>query len=452
MNLQQNFLQHFKQNISTKLPANALLIVAVSGGVDSVVLTELLQRLNIKFSIAHCNFNLRGEESVRDEDFVKTLASSHNIPCFIKHFNTAEFIADNKLSAQVAARKLRYNWFEELQEQNTQPTYILTAHHANDNVETAVNNFFRGTGIAGLIGIKVFDIDRRIIRPLLPFTKQEIIEFAQQNNIAFVEDSSNQSNKYTRNSFRNEVLPLVEKIYPEAQQNILNNIHRLQNMFELYQQQISNIKKELIEVRNTQPHISIIKLKKNTAAETILWEIIKDYGFAAQQTSEVFKLLSSKSGSYVASASHTVLNNRNHLVIYKNNVQDVTSTIIGNFDNTIRFINGELSFKTLQLLPQNLQKTPATTAIINAAEIKFPLLVRKWQQGDYFYPLGLKKKQKLSRFFINQKLSLQQKQHVCVLESNKKIVWVIGYRIDDRFKVDAHTKNMVQISFNVSLP
>jgi tRNA(Ile)-lysidine synthase len=448
MNLLKQFQEHYKQNLSTLFPANNKFILAVSGGVDSVVLVDFFAKSNLNFVIAHCNFKLRGEESERDEQFVKALAVKHSKEIFVKHFDTKRYADENKVSIQVAARDLRYNWFKELQStvNSQRSTAIVTAHHQNDNIETVLINFFRGTGIQGLTGISEFDKERKILRPLLPFKKEELLQYATDNSLTFVEDSSNAINKYTRNNFRNQIIPLVKQHFPSAEENLLSNIHRLNEVELLYNETIEKYKKSLIVLKGEELHIPILKLKKVKALHTIIWELIKDFNFNAAQVNEVVKLLDSNNGSYIQSATHRIINNRNWIIITPLKEDESQTFIIEKEDKKIEFGNSKIVIEQLQTLNFKPQISNEV-ATLDFDTVEFPLVLRKWKQGDYFYPLGMTKKQKLSKFFINQKLSLTQKENVWVVESNKRIVWVIGYRIDNRFKITERTKEIIKMSY-----
>ncbi len=446
MNLLKRFQEHYRQHFSTFFPANNKFILAVSGGVDSVVLVDLFANSNLDFVIAHCNFKLRGEESERDENFVKALAVKHSKETFVKHFDTKTYADKNKVSIQVAARDLRYNWFKELQTSNFQlPTFLVTAHHQNDNIETVLINFFRGTGIQGLTGINAFDKERRIVRPLLPFKKEELLKYATENDLAFVEDSSNATNKYTRNNFRNQIIPLVKQHFPSAEGNLLNNIHRLNEVELLYNESVEKYKKSLIVLKGEALHIPILKLKKVKTLHTIIWELIKDFSFNATQVNEVIKLLDSGNGSYIQSTTYRIINNRNWLIITPLKEEESLTFIIEKDDKIIEFGNAKIMIE--QVHTSNFKhQTSNDIATLDFDAVEFPLVLRKWKQGDYFYPLGMTKKQKLSKFFINQKLSLTQKENVWVIESNKKIVWIVGYRIDNRFRIIEHTQQIMKLS------
>ena len=450
MDLLERFKEHYKKNLSTHFPASKKLILAVSGGVDSMVLVDLFAKNNLDFSIAHCNFNLRGDESVRDENAVKAIAAKYSKEIFIKHFDAKQYADENKISIQVAARDLRYDWFRELQQTNskfqTPNSYLATAHHCNDNIETVLMNFFRGTGIDGLTGIEAFDKARKIVRPLLPFKKEELLEYATVNGLNYVEDSSNASNKYTRNNFRNQIIPLVTTIFPQAEENILSNINRMNDVQSLYHQAIEKHKLNLIEQKGNEFHIPILKLQKAQPLYTIVWEIIKAFSFTSNQTNEIVKLLKAHNGSFVQSASHRIINNRNWLIITPLQQDISENIIIEKNSKNIAFIHGKIR---MELSPSTNSQLPTSNniAAIDVNHLEFPLLLRKWKQGDYFYPLGMNKKQKLSKFFINQKLSLIDKENVWVIESNKRIVWIVGYRIDNRCKITESTKEILKITY-----
>src|SRR5690348_3753586 len=434
------------------------LIVAVSGGVDSVVLCELCYQAGFHFEMAHCNFQLRGQESQRDEQFVQSLGEKYKTKVFVKKFDTEQYVRENKVSIQVAARELRYEWFSELmtndknaelKSQNSKIksqhlTYLLTAHHANDNIETLLINFFKGTGIKGLRGI--LPKQQHLIRPLLFATRKEIESFAKENNLQFVEDSSNLTDKYTRNYFRHQVIPLVEKVFPRAEENLLDNVERFNDIDVLYRQAISVHKKKLLEFYKNEVHIPVLKLLKLQPLTTIVFEIIKDYGFTPAQTQEVIHLLKSESGKYISSSTHKIIKNRNWIIILPINTTEANTILIEEIDEKIQFEKGTLEIKKINNDNIPIPSSNSTT-VLDSKEIIFPLLLRKWKQGDYFYPLGMNKKKKLSRFFIDQKLSVADKENIWVIESNKKILWIIGHRIDDRFKITERTKQVIKISF-----
>ncbi len=458
-----NLLQRYKDFIKAEnlFSTKDKLVLAVSGGVDSVVLCELCHQAGFDFMIVHCNFQLRGEESERDEKFVRQLGEKYKVEVTVKKFNTEQYAAEKKISIQVAARELRYEWFQELignmqyaigkegtQKKNTDCSlpgancYLLTAHHANDNIETLLMNFFRGTGLEGLRGIPEKVKEKKLIRPLLHFKREEIEAFAKENNLQWVEDSSNESSKYTRNYFRNELIPALKKVYPQAEDNLLGTIHRFSQIENLYSVLVGDLKRKLCKRKGNDIHIPIKQLLgyKN---ESLIYEIIKDYGFGEKQVAEVLKLTDSESGHFIENDSHRVIKHRHWFIIASRQTELSETVIIEEKDRTVLFPAGKLHIeRTGNLKPEAV----STVAQFDAALISFPLLLRKWKTGDYFYPLGMTKKKKLSRFFIDNKLAKTDKENIWVLEMNKKIIWVAGHRIDDRFKITAKTKEVLKIA------
>lgn len=449
-----DLLHLFRENIQREklFQSGDLLLLAVSGGTDSVVLCELCSQAGFKFVIAHCNFQLRGEESERDQQFVEALAQKNKIRLFVKRFDTREYVLKNNTSVQVAARELRYQWFSELadalKEETGSQVYILTAHHANDNVETVLMNFFKGTGVAGMRGM--LPKTDAIVRPLLFAPKQKLMDFAKEMQLSFVEDSSNASDKYYRNYIRNQVLPFIQKIYPGVQANIISNIDRFREIELLYNQAITVHKKKLLEVRNNEVYISVLKLLKAIPLKTILFEIIKSYGFTAKQVPETIALLEAETGKFILSATHRILRNRNWLIISSLPQSASEVIVIDENNKEVIFEMGKLILKTVRVGDgkQQISVSPSV-ACLDATQLTFPLLLRKWKPGDYFYPFGMKKKKKLSRFFIDQKLSLPQKERIWVVEMNKKIIWVVNIRIDERFKLLPESKTMLHLELKV---
>lgn len=437
-------LGSFQNFIRNSAPAQKKIAVAVSGGIDSVVLCELCAQAGLSFLLLHCNFGLRGEESLRDENFVRSLGEKYKVDVVVKDFDTKKYASEKKLSIQEAARDLRYQWFSEIHGQG-EADFILLAHHANDNIETLLMNFFRGTGLEGLTGMPWIVPSAYCLRPLLQHTRKEIEEFAEKNGLRWVEDSSNQSNKYTRNFFRNEIIPAIKKVYPQVEENLLGNIERFQKINVIYQSGVDQLKKELCEYKGAEIHIPIHKLSKYKNS-SLIYELIKDYGFGEKQVQEIIKLTEAGSGKFIENESYQIIHHRKKLIIAPKIIRTETAAIeketkilrLAEADLSLRFVDaGDFSLNKSLLLAQ-----------LDAGLISFPLLVRKWKQGDYFYPLGMRKKKKLARFFIDQKLSRADKEKLYVIESDKRIVWVVGLRIDDRFKITPSTKNILELSIS----
>ncbi|HSK12762.1 MAG TPA: tRNA lysidine(34) synthetase TilS [Phnomibacter sp.] len=441
------FIDHNKvRSLFTK---GDLVVVGISGGMDSVVLTHLLKVCGQTIVLAHCNFNLRGPESLRDEQFVRTLAAQWDIPLFVESYDTGTYAHHHKLSIQVAARRLRYDFFERLRLQLVKPGQrglIATAHHANDSVETMLINLFRGTGIDGLTGIS--SKNGHIIRPLLFATRAQIENYAQVNELSWVEDSSNDKEDYARNFIRHSILPAVAAHYPAVIGNMLGTAQKMRDAAGLYHQQVALELKRLVEYRDGAEQVPVLKLKKAPYHATLTWEWIKEKGFTEAQLKEVLKLMDADTGSYVRSASHRILHNRGWLVLAPLAEVPQQLVIIDQLPATIAFAGGR------QLLVDGaaaydaaagIGKLPSNEARVDAGKVQLPLILRPWKQGDYFYPLGMAKKKKLARFLIDTKRSTLEKEQVWVLESGKRIIWVIGHRIDDRFKLTDNTREALTL-------
>ena len=457
-----NLPELFKSFVSKELlfkPQDKLLL-AVSGGLDSVVLCELCHQAGYDFVIAHCNFQLRGPESNRDEEFVRQLAGRYQRPVMVRTFDTQQYADSRKISIQVAARELRYSWFEDLvcsgssnefEQKHASPVgispqWIVTAHHANDNIETLLINLFRGTGISGLRGI--LPKQGRVVRPLLFAKKEDLVEFASGLHLQWVEDSSNQSDKYSRNVIRQTVLPAAIKIFPQLEDNIIHDIGRFREAEQLYLQAIELHKKKLCHTQGKECHIPVQLLLKSRPLHSIIYEIIKDFGFGSAQVQEVVDLCASVSGKQLHSAGFRILKNRNWLIISPKQDDRTPLQVIERDDKEITFESGHLTISTIASEACKFSSV-LSIAHLDNQYVEFPMILRRWKKGDYFYPLGLKKKKKLGRFFIDNKLPLTKKENTWVIESNKKILWVVGMRIDERFKVTPGTKEVLKIELRM---
>lgn len=421
------------------------LLLAVSGGADSVALCELCMRAGFSFGIAHANFGLRGAESEEDEQFVSSLAHKYNAPCHVRRLDAAGFALAEKVSTQVAARDLRYRWFDELMREGYK--YLLTGHHADDNIETLLMNFFRGTGIRGLHGIR--SKKGYLVRPLLPFSRENLMDFLKEEALVWREDSSNLSDKYTRNYFRNTVMPLIRKVFPEVDSNLSENIRRFSEAELLYDQAVAWNTKNLLVRKGSEIHIPILKLMMLEPVETILHEILTPYNFSARQVPEVIQLTRASQGSFTQSATHRVIRDRNWLIIAGKSTTDAEHLMLDESMSNLEFASGSLRISLLSAGHFHLSPEP-TKAQLDRDEIVFPLVLRKWRPGDYFYPLGMRKKKKISRFLIDLKLSPTEKENTWVLESANRILWVLGRRIDDRFRVTEKTREVLEIEYSLS--
>jgi tRNA(Ile)-lysidine synthase len=447
----ENLLKEFQDSIHRfGVTKNDRILVAVSGGMDSVVLAECCKIAGLDFGIAHANFQLRGAESERDELFVRQLAIKYNKTFFTKKFETIRFAEKEKCSIQVAARILRYDWFKTLIGKDKELfQFLFTAHHLDDNIETMLMHFFRGTGITGIAGMPQKNED--LIRPLLNISRSKLKDFAVAHDLDWVEDSSNISDEYTRNYFRNKLIPSLTNIFPEVHSNLEKNLHRFSEAFTLYQQAIGLYKKKLFKLNGSEIHIPILLLKKAIPIQTIIYEIIKEYGFFPAQTEELIRLMDSTNGKYISSSSHRIIKNRGWLIIAPLEDTKVAHIIIELDSSKVLYPQGQLRFSNLSPKESESFSKDPDTACLDAGKIQFPLILRKWKTGDYFYPFGMKKKKKLSRFFIDQKLSKTAKEKVWVLVMDSHIIWVVGHRIDNRFCINNSTTKILLIN-NVDVP
>lgn len=432
-------LSEFKKHILTHFPylENAKLIVACSGGLDSVVLTHLLDELKYTIAIAHCNFSLRGRESDEDALFTENLAKKLQIPFHAETFDTKTYAKDHKLSTQMAARELRYQWFGEVA-QNFGYAYVLTAHHADDDLETFFINLSRGTGLKGLTGIP--SKNKNIIRPLLHFSRAAILKYAKAKNLYWREDSSNAKTDYLRNELRLEVLPKFKKVSEKALQNFKKTQEHLQASQALVEDYMALVYNLVISEIEDGYSIDVMKISELPNTEALLYELLHPFGFTAWE--DVFNLLKAQTGKEVLSASHSLLRNRNELIL-KENIEGPARKVYFIKKNQ-KEINNPIK---LQFNPtEKMGNFEKTTVYLDADKLTYPLQLRKWQEGDVFQPFGMKGKKKLSKFFKDEKLSLIAKQKVWLLCSDNTIVWVIGHRLDDRFKITPKTKQLLKIT------
>jgi tRNA(Ile)-lysidine synthase len=456
-------LEQFKSHWATTFPGipthDTHFIIAVSGGVDSVVLTALMQQMGANCSIAHANFQLRGDESNRDESFVQAFATKMGMPFLTKRFDTLAFAEQYKMGIQQAAREIRYAWFEslikEMDLQSKTKIVLLTAHHADDQVETVLMQFFRGTGLHGLTGIPAIRKHQQnplatdhidLIRPLLPFSKVNIKDFAKANGLDFVEDSSNLKNDYTRNLIRNQLIPQMETIYPNVNQQVLDTISRLKEAEAIVDATVAAYWKKHIRFPKGIPTIELTSWNQLKGNATYIWGLLQAYGFKATQLKEIHKIAGASKGAFIASSSHRLIKWDNQIQIVSNQEDKVYETISKD-QQVVDTLYGKLQLEWIDNMEALNVDTSATMAYLDAEQLSWPLLNRSWVATDYFYPLGLRKKKKLNHFLGSLKLSPAIKSRTTVLCSDSKIAWVVGQRIDDRFKITPNTKLVVKITF-----
>ncbi len=431
-------LEKVQNHINSNFPQlrGKRLLLAISGGIDSMVLVHLLHRLNFQIAIAHCNFQLRGNESEVDENFVKEFALDNKIPFYSISFQTERYAIDNKFSIQLAARKLRYEWFNEVLVKENYD-YISTAHHLDDQVETFLINFTRGTGLEGLTGIPAQN--GNIIRPLLPFSREEIENYAKENAITWREDSSNTSNKYLRNKLRHDVVPTLKELNPSFLNSFQNTLSHLKESNALLEDGSQMVYEKVVEEFDDKKEINLPELIKFKNYKSYLYHWLKDYGFKAWE--DIYDLVFAQSGKQVSSESHVVLKDRTKLIVYyKIENKENQEYLIHENNKSLKF-----PLNISQCKVNNISNTSNNTIFVDEDKLHFPLVLRKWQKGDYFYPSGLNGKKKLSKYFKDEKYSLIDKDNQWLLTSNNEIVWVIGKRADERFLVNITTQNIIKI-------
>ena len=407
------------------------LILAISGGADSVCLMHILFSLGYNFDLAHCNFNLRGQESNDDEIFVKVLSEKYNLKLHVKNFNTQKYSNERKISFQMAARELRYKWFEKLKLEE-QAKYIILGHHSDDDIETYFINLLRGTGIKGLLGIPIKK--DYFIRPLINISRLDIEQYISINKLEYRDDSSNNSLKYLRNKIRHKLLPLLHEINPNFKQTVLNEKKFLKDTYCIYNQQIEYIRKKIFSYKNQVVEIDKNKLLKLNPLNHYLFALLSPYGFFDYD--KINKALRSQSGKQFFSDTHQLLIDRKSLIIKEKKILfDAEFSIPIETIEITKPIN--IRFSTKKQIKYN---TESNYAYIDFEKLEFPLKLRKWKIGDKFIPLGMKKFQKLSDFFVDKKFSIYEKKSQWLLCSSEDIVWIVGHRIDDRYKLQSKTK------------
>lgn len=419
------------------------LLIAISGGLDSVVLAKLCKQADLNFSLVHCNFLLRGEESDMDEEFVKQLAANLNVEIFTKTFHTDVYAKKHRTSIQLAARALRYDWFKDLLAEKKYD-YVLTAHHADDNLETLLINLSRGTGIEGLTGIP--PVNDQILRPLLPFSRHLIKNYAEQHFISWREDSSNASKKYLRNKFRHDVVPLLKEINPDILYSLNTTISHLNETKSIVEESVKAVlKRAIISETIHETVYAISEFKKLEVPKAYLHEIFKPYGFTA--FNDILHLLDAETGKLVRSKTHQLLKNRETLLLNSLN-ESVFEPIDTSKDvQLLETSLGVFKFEEVATLPASTEAISNHIIFIDKDKLDATITVRKKIEGDYFYPVGMFGKKKVSKYFKDQKLSLIDKEKTLILCSHDKIVWVVSHRLDDRFKVSKETKHILKITY-----
>ncbi|GHA75791.1 tRNA lysidine(34) synthetase TilS [Pontibacter akesuensis] len=436
------------QKVSAYIQAHGLclptdkLLVAVSGGIDSTVLCEVLHQLKYNFAVAHCNFGLRAEDAEADQLFVKKLAKKYEVPFFTENFNTRAFAEQEKLSIQMAARTLRYEWFEGVR-QHEGYDYIATAHHSNDTTETILLHLTKGTGIAGLHGIP--PKNGKIIRPLLSITKDDIYELVTERKLIWREDSSNETTKYQRNKIRHEVIPVLKEINPNLEETMQHTAERVSHAESIVAAYINNLRGQSINEAEEAVYVALEPLRSATGLPVVLHELLRPYNFSYSVVLELVEALDGLSGKQFESPTHTLVKDRDQLVLTPRNLSSFGSVLINEGDTEAEAGNLTFSIRYVEADKYKLNTKPHVAAL-DAAALKFPLKLRVWQEGDWFVPLGMNGKKKISDFLIDKKVPANLKGQTLVLVSDQSVAWIVGQRLDNRFKVSDKTEQVVEIS------
>lgn len=434
--MQEKFQNHIASNFH--FLKEKKLFLAVSGGLDSMVMLHLFQQLNFKIQVAHCNFCLRDSESDSDEIFVKKYCESNKIPSFIQKFDTKKFAKDQKLSIQEAARKLRYTWFEELLIQKNLD-FVLTAHHLDDTVETFLIHLSRGTGLDGLTGIP--ERNNNIVRPLLPFSRLEIENYAKENKINWREDSSNSSDKYVRNKLRHDLIPILKSLNPSFLESFYNTIENLKQSQSLVDDASRIVYRKVVEDAENQKKINLNELLQLENHKAYLYQWLQPFGFSAWN--DIYDLVQAQSGKQILSTYYRLIKDRNELLLEPISEKNKSIYYIENNQKSI-----EIPIKLTFSKVNSISETDSKIIFVDKDSLKFPLLLRKWQEGDYFYPFGMNGSKKVSKFFKDDKMSLIEKEASWLLCSEDKIVWIVGKRQDNRFKINENTTELLKIEIS----
>ena len=433
-------LSKFQNHINQNLPflQGKKLLLATSGGLDSMVLLALCHQLKLDIRVAHCNFQLRGNESDADEKFVKSQCEKLDVLVYVNHFDTKKFADEQKLSIQVVARNLRYEWFNTLLINNNYD-YILTAHHLDDSLETFLINFTRGSGLDGLTGIP--EHNGTIIRPLLPFSRNEIEVFAKENNIKWREDSSNTLDKYLRNKLRHDVIPVLKELNPSLLSSFENTISNLQQAQSMVDDASRIVYRKVVTDIDFQKKINLTEFMKLPNYQAYLYQWLVPFGFSDWVS--IHDLVTAQSGKQIYSQKYTLLKDRSELIVFPN--QETEETVQYWIDKDQKEVKFPLKITFCNV--GDISVEPTNVIFVDEEKLQYPLKIRKWQEGDLFFPFGMNGSKKLSKYFKDEKFSLLDKSNTWLLCSDNQIVWVIGKRQDERFKVTESTKQIIKINY-----
>jgi len=415
------------------------ILLTVSGGKDSVFMVNLFLKANFNFGIAHCNFKLRGDDADLDEQFVKKLAYQNDISYHTTSFNTQKYSEEEGISIQMAARELRYTWFEKIRKEHNY-NYIATAHHKNDVAETMLINLVKGTGLSGLHGIS----SKRgyLIRPILNFSRKEIDQYVMNHKVSYREDQSNSDVKYTRNRIRHAIIPELEKINPSVIETLNIEAGQFLELEKIISDKIEEERERLFRDEKGMIAISIDELKKLTPLTSYLYLLLKDYGFNKSDVNDIVQTADGNSGKRFCSSTHELIKDRGVFLLQKIKIDKPELFIINelvDFKKSPIAINSILENNSSDIELQKLKEF----AYLDFEKIQFPIILRKWREGDVFQPYGMIGKKKVSDYLIDNKIPLLIKREKWVLEANGQIIWLVGERIDDRYKLTAQSKSVL---------
>jgi tRNA(Ile)-lysidine synthase len=436
-------IEEFRRYIADNklFSADEKILLAVSGGIDSMVMVHLFLRCGFEFGIAHCNFNLRGNESDGDETFVGKFSEDHKISFFSNRFETESYSVEKGLSIQMAARELRYQWFEDIR--NSEGYHLIAlAHNLNDNIETFLINLVRGSGIAGFAGIP--PRNERLIRPLLFASRSEIREYCDKYEIKYREDSSNADTKYVRNKIRHLIVPVLKEINPAFEKTIEETIARITEVNEIYSEHISSLRRSLIKENRIGYSVALDEIINLTPLNTMIFELFRGFGITRTMIPEFVKLASAKSGSQLITCSHRFIKNREEILIVSVDTAKERYFVYNCLDE-LREDSRLGRISVVGCTSEFNFPGESDTSCLSLNKLKFPLIARSWRHGDYFYPLGMNKRKKLSDFFIDNKFSIPEKENAMVLETDGKIACIIGVRTDNRFRITRSTTKCLVI-------
>jgi tRNA(Ile)-lysidine synthase len=427
-----DFIKYTTEN---NLLKGGTILLAVSGGIDSMVMAHIFAQRSIPCAIAHCNFSLRGRESDRDEDLVRKFAAGHKMKFHTKRFDTSGYAGKNGISIQMAARDLRYEWFEEVRSENGYES-VAVAHNLNDHIETLLINLTRGTGITGLTGIKVSS--NNVIRPLLFAPRTSIAEYSKANKVRFREDSSNPETKYTRNKIRHLVIPVLKKINPSIETTLNDTAHRMSETRDIVNYFTDNLRAYSFVRKEENYHINIAALRPFESNITLIYELFRPFGITGNNAGDLINVIAGSAGGQVITGEYRIMKDRNEIIITKNDRVDFVPIVAGSLEE-LKKIPWIISAEVIKTGKDfNIPKDP-DIACLDIEKVSFPLTFRKWKPGDAFYPLGMKKNKKLSDYFIDRKIPLAEKENILIMESAGAIAWIPGERIDNRFRITEKT-------------